>query len=453
MHVRNILPKLGAANRVEAANTAHRLGLPRYGSPAVAGCSTGGVASAHVLAPARAGLPPHPPGRAGVRRRRRAGRGRRRPARGSRRASQRELDHRLREGVADAGIPGASAAIVFPDGRVWRGAAGDAVVKPRRAMTPDTSLPFDSITKLAAAALAMRLVEEGKLRLEDPVVRWYPALAGRRARDGPRPARPHLRRARPAGRDRPGPAAVAEDALARAPKPGPRTTDAEYSNVGYVIAGHVLERAAREPLAAALRRARVRPSRRDGPRLPARGAPAAAARALLLVSGRRRHPGRRERRRPVLPYRSLRRHVRRGRRPGRGRPLARALGARAVRGRVLGPASLREMARFRPGAFWEAYGLGLARDSFEDRTMWGHGGDGLGSHTELWHLPRERLTLAVTWNDDLLDREGGLHTVLLRAALGRLARLRARPACLELLLDLRDLRAALRRLRVASWPG
>ena len=27
MHVRNILPKLGAANRVEAANTAHRLGL------------------------------------------------------------------------------------------------------------------------------------------------------------------------------------------------------------------------------------------------------------------------------------------------------------------------------------------------------------------------------------------------------------------------------------------
>ena len=29
MHVRNILPKLDAANRVEAANTAHRLGLTR----------------------------------------------------------------------------------------------------------------------------------------------------------------------------------------------------------------------------------------------------------------------------------------------------------------------------------------------------------------------------------------------------------------------------------------
>jgi len=50
--------------------------------------------------------------------------------------------------------------------------------------------------------------------------------------------------------------------------------------------------------------------------------------------------------------------------------------------------------------------------------MWGHGGDGIGSHTEFWHLPQERLTLAVTWNDDLLDREGRLHLALLRAALG-----------------------------------
>jgi hypothetical protein len=92
-------------------------------------------------------------------------------------------------------------------------------------------------------------------------------------------------------------------------------------------------------------------------------------------------------------------------------------GHELFRGNVLEEGSLREMTRFRPGALWEDYGLGLARDSFEDRVMWGHGGDGLGSHTEFWHLPRERLTLAVSWNDDLLDREGGLHLPLLRAAL------------------------------------
>ena len=95
-------------------------------------------------------------------------------------AVARELDARLRESVADAGIPGASAAIVFRDGRMWRGAAGDAVVKPKRAMTPATSLPFDSVTKVATAVLAMRLVEQGRLRLDDPIRRWYPSWRGDR---------------------------------------------------------------------------------------------------------------------------------------------------------------------------------------------------------------------------------------------------------------------------------
>ena len=35
--------------------------------------------------------------------------------------------------------------------------------------------------------------------------------------------------------------------------------------------------------------------------------------------------------------------------------------------------------------------------------MWGHGGDGFGTHTEFWHLPRENITIAVSWNDDALD--------------------------------------------------
>jgi hypothetical protein len=55
------------------------------------------------------------------------------------------------------------------------------------------------------------------------------------------------------------------------------------------------------------------------------------------------------------------------------------------------------------------------RDSFEGRTMWGHIGDGLGSHTELWHLPRQRVTVAVSWNDDLIDRDGQILPALLRA--------------------------------------
>jgi hypothetical protein len=41
----------------------------------------------------------------------------------------RQLDARFRDTFAGAGIPGASAAIVLPDGRVWTGAAGLAVVR------------------------------------------------------------------------------------------------------------------------------------------------------------------------------------------------------------------------------------------------------------------------------------------------------------------------------------
>ena len=168
----------------------------------------------------------------------------------------RELDTRLREGVTDAGIPGASAAIVFRDGRIWRGAAGDAVVKPKRAMTPDTSLPLDSITKVAVAALAMRLVERGRLRLDDPIVRWYPGWRGD-ARATVRDLLGHAAGIRDPEVDLAPGATAAHPAARSSPpvrKPGPRTTETVYSNVGYLIAGSVLERAAREPLARAMRR-------------------------------------------------------------------------------------------------------------------------------------------------------------------------------------------------------
>lgn len=50
--------------------------------------------------------------------------------------------------------------------------------------------------------------------------------------------------------------------------------------------------------------------------------------------------------------------------------------------------------------------------------MWGHQGDGLGSHTELWHVPREDLTIAVSWNYDLIDSDSPILRTLVRAALG-----------------------------------
>src|SRR5690348_5295738 len=55
----------------------------------------------------------------------------------------------------------------------------------------------------------------------------------------------------------------------------------------------------------------------------------------------------------------------------------------------------------------DGYGLGLAKWSVVDgRLMWGHTGDGVGSHSELWYLPEEHVTVAVTWNDDAVNFDG-----------------------------------------------
>ena len=93
-------------------------------------------------------------------------------------AAAHRLDAALKEKVEDTGVPGATAAVVFADGREWSGAAGDAVLHPRRAMTTATAIPFDSVTKIVTASTAMRLVEQGRLRLDDPIRRWYPAWRG-----------------------------------------------------------------------------------------------------------------------------------------------------------------------------------------------------------------------------------------------------------------------------------
>lgn len=85
-------------------------------------------------------------------------------------------------------------------------------------------------------------------------------------------------------------------------------------------------------------------------------------------------------------------------------------------GHIVKSPSLRAMTRFHPGGFAEAYGLGLTRSLIDDHTMWGHTGNGIASHTEFWHLPRENVTIAITWNND--NRDADILPALMRAVLG-----------------------------------
>jgi len=67
---------------------------------------------------------------------------------------------------------GKSFAVVFPDESVWTGVAGMSDPTIQDPIRPDHQFGFASITKTFIAAAALKLVEEGKLDLEDRISAW-----------------------------------------------------------------------------------------------------------------------------------------------------------------------------------------------------------------------------------------------------------------------------------------
>ena len=78
-------------------------------------------------------------------------------------------------GIRSSGkYPGVSAAVVFPDGTMWKGIAGQAILSPAAALTPDTLMSIGSISKTFVAALVGRLVQDGTMGLDDPLSKYVP---------------------------------------------------------------------------------------------------------------------------------------------------------------------------------------------------------------------------------------------------------------------------------------
>ncbi len=338
-------------------------------------------------------------------------------------ARARTLQKRLDEKVAYTDVAGASAAIVFADGSMWKGAAGYADTASKRAMTTATAFSFASITKVATAALAMRLVEQGRLALDDPILRWYPAWRG----DPHATVRDLL--GHTSGITDPSPAWFArlvryprrvvtqEQYLAATPRPGPRTSWAQYSDAGFLLAGLIEGRAAGEPVAEAMRRIVlaapggrglvVQPAEKPhGPLAHPYVYPGAFDHPVDLYDGSR-----------FLPSRVWATLASTAAGLAGDVPSLALWGHALFGGHVLAAASLREMTHFHEFTDLSGYGLGTMKDTLDGHVLWGHLGHSPGTHTELWHLPRENLTLAVAWNDDSVDHVSGFASTLLRAAL------------------------------------
>jgi CubicO group peptidase (beta-lactamase class C family) len=169
----------------------------------------------------------------------------------------------LLDGLLDAGHGSAAALSIGDGGReVLRTSRGFTQRVPARGAPIDEHSLFDvaSLTKpMATAALAMTLVADGKLDLAAPIRRWLGNASSegtvlhllghaagyvphvelfRRLRDGDR-----------AGASTPYDALVAM--AAAQPVGAPPGEQAAYSDLGYIVLGAILERAADQPLAEA----------------------------------------------------------------------------------------------------------------------------------------------------------------------------------------------------------
>ena len=79
----------------------------------------------------------------------------------------------LDKGISKYNVRGASAAVIFPDEKIWTGVSG--VSHDTVTIKPDMLFAIGSITKNVVATLTLKLVEENILSLEDPLSKWLPS--------------------------------------------------------------------------------------------------------------------------------------------------------------------------------------------------------------------------------------------------------------------------------------
>ena len=90
------------------------------------------------------------------------------------------IDSVIRESIEKKELPGAVLLVARHGRVVWRKAYGARAVEPQReAMTVDTIFDLASLTKVVATTTSiMILIEQGKVRLNDSVVKFIPEMKG-----------------------------------------------------------------------------------------------------------------------------------------------------------------------------------------------------------------------------------------------------------------------------------
>jgi D-alanyl-D-alanine carboxypeptidase len=314
-------------------------------------------------------------------------------------------------------IPGAAVTVILADGRTWTGVAGDAVVATHTKVTPETPFAIASVTKTFTAALILRLADEGRLTIDDPLARWLP--------DYPSAARITLRMLLQQT------SGIADffqspkfDAALNRAKRHVWTPDEvlrfvgkptfapgngwAYSNTNFVLLGLVAEHAGGAPWAEQVRREFFVPlgltsTYVQGVGTP--GVPPAHANQMFVGSGGRILPRDLSDGSTFVPFTAVATAAfSAGSIASTSSDLAR-WGRALYGGEVLTPVSQAEMLTFDPNIQRYAalaYGLGVSRVKIDGRFVaYGHTGALAGTRAAIRWLPKERVAVAVVFNRDL----------------------------------------------------
>jgi CubicO group peptidase (beta-lactamase class C family) len=309
-------------------------------------------------------------------------------------------------------IPGVAAALVVDQEVVWQGGTGYADLERRTPATPETLYSVCSISKLFTGLAVLQLRDRGRLRLDDPVSRHLPWFRPRTpfADDGPITVQGLLTHAtglQPELADTlwlepdmafPTFEEVVRGAGDREPTYGPYR-HFQYSNLGFTLAGAVVEAAAGQPYAAYVRAHLLEPLGLGDtwPEMPA------AERGRRLATG---YSGAdRDGARHAMPFFQTRAMAPAAGFASTALDLARFASwqFRLLAGRgdaVLSPVTLREMHRVHfMDPDWETtWGLAFQVWRQGDRTFVGHGGSCPGYRTQLLLQPDDRVATVVMTN-------------------------------------------------------
>ena len=299
-------------------------------------------------------------------------------------------------------LPGAIVGLERDGARPWILARGLANLQTKRPMRTDEHVRVGSVTKAFVTTLLLRLAQEGRLSLDEPISRYVPAvphgeaitlrmLANMTSGLADNFANQEFSLEYLTGETFT-PQRLVELGLALPTLFAPGS-GWSYSNTNTVLLGMVIEQVSGQPLWRALRDAVFRPLGLRGTTLPSTRAlpqPHAAGYTYQTLNGRL---GDATFNTPTATWAAggivstVPDLLKAARMFGTGRPL---LSAASQRQRT-------EWVRFPPNAPRQRYGLGV----FDFDGWIGHNG-GIPGYTAIaWHLPEQRLSLVVSVNSDI----------------------------------------------------